>query len=261
MGAAVAARQHIPGNREHVAALFERASCGDERPALLPGFDDDDGARHAADDSVSQRKEPGLRRRARHELADDGAARLDLARERRVLRRVQHVDSRTEHGDGGAARQRAAMRRGIDAACQPAHDDDAARGEIGGDALRDRQRVRRSGARADDRDGMRAQRVDCAAYPNHRRWVDDRRQRGGITRVAPRHRRDAVLACAPNRRRRARMKSRSFVRLFTPMSREKVVKNRFGCVPCAQSFGGAQPAPRREKGQRDDMREIGHGYP
>src|SRR5438034_6555863 len=43
VGAAVAARQHIPGNREHVAALFERASCGDERPALLPGFDDDDG--------------------------------------------------------------------------------------------------------------------------------------------------------------------------------------------------------------------------
>ena len=128
MRAAIAAAQDVARHGEHVASLLERRSRGDERTALLACLDDDDRARQSADDAVAKRKEPRLRRRAGHALADDRAVLLDVARERRVLGRIDHVKSRSEHGDGDAARrQRAAMRRGIDAARETADDRHAAR--------------------------------------------------------------------------------------------------------------------------------------
>ena len=71
-----------------------------------------------------------------------------VARQRRVLRRVDDVHARPEHRDGDAgAGQRAAMRRRIDAARQAADDDEAARGEIAGE-LRGHRRDRRETRRA-----------------------------------------------------------------------------------------------------------------
>jgi hypothetical protein len=86
---------------------------------------------------VAQRKELLLRRRARHELADHRAVLFDVAGERRVLARVQHVDARAEHRDGRAtARERAPMRGRIHAARQAAHDDETRGGQVDRQPLR-----------------------------------------------------------------------------------------------------------------------------
>ena len=56
VGSAVPARQDAAGHRHDVPALFQGASGGNQRPALLRGFDDDDGQRDPADDPVAQRE-------------------------------------------------------------------------------------------------------------------------------------------------------------------------------------------------------------
>ena len=61
-------------------------------------------------------------------------------------------------------RQRAAVRRRVDAPRQPADDDDAARGQIAGQPLGHGQRIRRTGAGSDNR---------------HRRAPEDARSRRG----------------------------------------------------------------------------------
>src|SRR5919197_4338099 len=109
MSTAVTAAEHVAWHGEHVASLLERRARGDQRTALLARLDDHDGARQSADDAVAKRKQPRLRRRAGHALAEDRAVLLDVTRERRMLGRIDHVESRSEHGHGDTAdRQRAA---------------------------------------------------------------------------------------------------------------------------------------------------------
>ena len=62
-----------------------------------------------------------------------------------ILRRIDDVEAAAEHRDRAPARgERAAMRRGVDAAGQAAHDRHAAPGKIGGQALRGRHDRRAS---------------------------------------------------------------------------------------------------------------------
>ena len=87
------------------------------------------------------------RRRPRHELTDHGAAAPHLAGQRAMLARIHEVDAAPEHADRGAVGlEGSAVRRGIDSAGQAADHYDAARGEIGGEPLGHRKRVRRAGA-------------------------------------------------------------------------------------------------------------------
>src|SRR3989442_7191164 len=116
MGTAVTAAQDVAWDGQHVAALLERAARRNERTALFAGLDHDHRARQSADDPIPQRKEPLLRRCARHELADDGALLLDLTRDRPPFGLIQHVDAPAVDRHGRAASQRATMRPGIDAA-------------------------------------------------------------------------------------------------------------------------------------------------
>ena len=143
-----------------------------------------------------------------HQLAEDGAVGLDLRAPGPVLRRIDDVGARPEHGERRAARrQRAAMRRGIDAARQTADDDDAASGEIGGQTLGHGQRVRRTrrAIRRSRRPAVAARR-DCraptapAADRRSRRAPRDRR-------IAPRHQHDVAIRRPGERRPRARDRS------------------------------------------------------
>ena len=260
MGAAAAAAQHVAGHRQHVAPLLERAARGDERPALFARFDDHDGAREPADDPVAQREQIRERRRSRHELARDRAVLLHLARERRVLRRIHDVHARAHDPDGDAAgRQRAAVRGRVDAARQPADDGQPARREIGRKLFGHRQTVRRRRARADNRDRRRLECRDGADRPEDWRRVDNRRQRDRIRGIAPGHRRDAVCLGAIDRRVRARVQIRARVGLAGPMHREELIEHGRRRIAGAQALGDVQPGPRGKKGERDVVKEIGHG--
>ena len=84
MPAAIPAREHVAGHGQHFASLLEGAPGRDERPALLPGLDDQHRAGEPADHTIAQREERLARRRAGHELAQYGALGLDAARRRNV---------------------------------------------------------------------------------------------------------------------------------------------------------------------------------
>src|SRR5262249_56453691 len=103
--ASISAAQDVPRHRQHVAALIERATRGDERPALLPRLHDENRPGKAADDAIAEREELRLRRRPRHELADDRAALdLDVAGKRTVFGRITDVSARTKPTDRGPGR-------------------------------------------------------------------------------------------------------------------------------------------------------------
>src|SRR5439155_22228751 len=73
MCAAVAAGEHVAGHGQHIASLLERTARRNERPALVARLDDDHRPGEAADDTIALREEVLLRRRSRHQLAQDGA--------------------------------------------------------------------------------------------------------------------------------------------------------------------------------------------
>src|SRR5215467_7990166 len=64
-------------NREHVAPLVARRAGRDQRARTQARFDDERAEREARDDPVAARKVVLASRRARRELADERAARLD----------------------------------------------------------------------------------------------------------------------------------------------------------------------------------------
>ena len=79
--------------------------------------------RAAGDDPVAPREMPRLRLGADRHFGDQHAALGDRLVERAVLLGIDHVDAAGEHGHG-AGRQRAFMRRRVDAARQPGNDDE-----------------------------------------------------------------------------------------------------------------------------------------
>ena len=101
------------------------------------------------------------------------------------------------------------MRRRVDAARQAADDGQAARREIGGQPLGHRQTVRRRRARDPTiATAGRSSAATRSAHPEHRRRIDDRRQRDGIRGVAPGDWRDPP-SLAPRSRPRVRARTAS----------------------------------------------------
>ena len=145
---------------------------------------DDHDARHRGDETIAAGEVPRVRWRARRMLGPERPRRRDLARERVVLGRVDDVHSAAEHRErGAAARERAGVRRRVDAPGEPGDDDDAAAGEVLGEAPRDAQAVRGGPARADDRRpgdrGVEGQ----APRPEGGGAVGRRGERGGVVGV------------------------------------------------------------------------------
>ena len=70
VGAAVTAGQDAARDRHHVATLLDGASGGDERSALLRGFDDHNREGDPADNAIPEREVLRQRRRPWAELAD-----------------------------------------------------------------------------------------------------------------------------------------------------------------------------------------------
>ena len=121
------------------------------------------------------------------ELADERAALDDALGERAMLGRIDDVDAAAEHRDGDAAAfERAAMRRGIDAARHAADDGDLAAREIGAQPARHFEA--RTATRARDptmaTDG-RAQDVDVASDPERLWRIVDGGEGGGISGRRP----------------------------------------------------------------------------
>ena len=90
---------------------------------------------------------------------------------------VVAVDAAAEDGDSRRARlERSAMRFGVDAARQPAHDDEPGRGELPPEAARDRGPVARGRPGSHDRDGRPREDLGLGAAPEEeaRRRVVDR---------------------------------------------------------------------------------------
>ena len=174
-----------------------------------------------------------------------------------MFRRIDDVGPRSEHGDrGSAARERTAMRRGIDAAREAAHHDDAPRGEIGRQPFRDGEPVLRRGARTDQGDRGTLERSRRPARPEHKGRIRDGGERRRIRRVAPRHRRDAAVGCATDCRERALVERGAF-RRRTRAPVKKLGKNGLRCFAGAKTFRGVTPGPRRQERQADKIGEIG----
>ena len=99
MCAPVPAAQDVARHRQHVAPLVERERAVMSDPLFSPAS----MTTTARDRPLMMRLRSGKkrleRRRARHELAHDEAGGCDVARERRVLRRIDDVGARPEHRD------------------------------------------------------------------------------------------------------------------------------------------------------------------
>ena len=180
-----------------------------------------------------------------HELADDGAVaarcRAPAARARADTRRRRREPS-TATVDA-AGRQRAAMRRRVDAARQTADD-------RRGRAPRDPRPAARRPTSAYG-DAAREPTIATAgaierrarpAHPEHRRRIGDRRQRGGIRGVAPGDRRRGRARRARDRwpRARARRSVDAIVRVAPAGARPAVGRGRAGSV-------AARAAARRRR--------------
>src|SRR5262249_28867078 len=126
----VAAVQDVAWHSQHVAPLLERTSRCNKGTALFARLYHHDRPPHPADDAISTREEVCLRRRARYELAHDGASRHDVGHQCFMFARIGHVGSAAQNGHRATANGKgAAMCRGIDAARQTARDHDSSRTE------------------------------------------------------------------------------------------------------------------------------------
>src|SRR6266849_9829989 len=121
-------------NGVYFAPKFGGGARCDQRSAALRGFHDHYPEGHTCYGAIALRKVSGLRRGAGKKLRDESSVGRDLVGERAVLRWIPEIDAMPEHRDGPPSTgERAAMRGGVDAAREAAHDGDAARGEIGGE--------------------------------------------------------------------------------------------------------------------------------
>ena len=257
MCAAVAPGEHVAGHRQHIASLFECTACRNERPALLARLDDDDRAREAADDAIALGEMVLLRWRSRHELAQDGALVLDLARQGSVLARIDDIGARPKNRYGAPRRrQRPAMGRRIHAARQAGDDNHSTRCQIAGQPLCDSQSVRRCRPRPDDRDRWRFERRDLAAQPQHGRGIDDGGERRRIRRIAPRNRRDVALRRSGDGHRGFRPQQGRLVGLPRTPFGEQSIEDVAGRVARAKPFADATPPRNGQQRQRDQINRV-----
>ena len=191
----VSPAQHVARHGHHLPALFEGARGGNQRAGLFIRLDHDNRSRQATDEAIAHREVKRERWRAGRILADHQTRARDLVGERRVFMRIDTIDAGAEDGDRSARADRAAMGRGIDAARQTADDGDAQRRQVGAQPRRGLERHRCRGARPDDGDRRRAQRVQGSAIPEHGRHIRDGQQGGREPRVVPRKHVDPRGVC------------------------------------------------------------------
>src|SRR5262249_37874498 len=129
-------------------------------------------------------------------LRDDEASFADPPRELSVCGRIVAVDAAAEHGDREPARiERATMGFAIDAAREPADDDQARPGDVSPEHARDLRAVRRAGPRADDRYRRTPENIRIARTAEiERAWwiVDLPYQPRQFTAPEPPHRADRL---------------------------------------------------------------------
>src|SRR6185436_2276101 len=145
--------------------------------ALLSRLDDHDRLREAADDAIATREMPILGSRVRRKLSHQQTLRGDLLCERSILRRVDTIDPGPEHGDRlAAAFERAAVRGGINAARESAHDHDSGEREVERNIVSGLEAVARRVARTDHRNRDAIENRAIAAGPDARWRVGNHRQ-------------------------------------------------------------------------------------
>ncbi len=177
-------------HREHLAPLLEREIRRDQSAAALACLDDDGRRAQPGHDAVARGEAPGRRLDAGRVLRDDEACVGDATRELGVRGRIVAVDAAAEDGDGRPVRlERPAMRLGVDAARQPAHDDKPGSRELPAQAAGDRGAVPRACARADDRNRRLGQKLGLrqAAEEESRRRIVDRSEERWEVRRRSRH--------------------------------------------------------------------------
>ena len=133
-----------------------------------------------------------LRFRADGLFGQDGAAAGDVLHQFLVLGRVADIDPAGDDGDR-ARLERAGMGGGVDAARQAGRDSDPGLAKPLCDRARDTLAVRRSIARADDRDDRRIAQRRRAGERNQRRRILRRRQAPGIVGLLRRNQPGAGL--------------------------------------------------------------------
>src|SRR6188508_115328 len=205
--AMTAARQRAvdrAGNGEDLASLLGCQPRRDQRAARERRLHDQRPHREPADDAIATRKVLRQRRNAGGKLRDECASRRDLARERRVLRRIDAFGAATLHRDRATlSRERTTMARGVDAEREPAGDREPGacevRGKLGGRVAADRGRV----AGADHGELRQAEDPGVALDEEHERGVGNGYEQARILgravaddpAVAARE--PALVACEP----------------------------------------------------------------
>ena len=153
-------------HRHDLAPELSREARGDERAALLGGLHHHHAQRQAGDHAIAHGEIARERWRARRELRHHRAALGDFEREPTVLRRIDHIHARAQHGDRAAARpERATVGGAVDAPREPRDNRDPAGREVRGEALGAPDTVLRRLARAHDRDGEGIIRLHASAHP------------------------------------------------------------------------------------------------
>ena len=97
MAAPVAVAVDGPGDRHHLAALFERHASGHERSAASGGLDDDDSQGEAADQTIAAGKVIWRGAAPGGSSLTSTPALDDCLRQSGVLLRVDHVDAGAQH--------------------------------------------------------------------------------------------------------------------------------------------------------------------
>ena len=120
-------------DRENLAALLGSHPGGDQRAGSERRLHDQRALGEARDDAVALGKVGRQGRRAEGVFADEQAARGNAVREVEVLARIDAIQPRADHGDGGWVRicqrcrtvERALVRCGIHAQCEARNDGEA----------------------------------------------------------------------------------------------------------------------------------------
>ena len=177
----------------------------------------------------------------------------DATRELGVRGRIVAIDAAAEDGDRRPVRlERPAMRLGVDAAGEPAHDDEPGSRELPAQAAGDRGAVPGACARAHDRHRRLGEKLGLrqAAEEEPRRRIVDRSEERREVRRRPRRRSDAAAA---SRSRYARSsKRRSNARQRSPRG------GRTRCVPVSEAKTASASSDTRELVRRAIGERLRH---
>ena len=158
----------------------------------MRGFDHDDAERAARDQAVAPWKIPCARHVAKRHFGNRGTAGLDdRGQEVLMLGRVDFVVTTGQHGNG-AASDRGAMRRLVDATCETRHDDETRFPEIARQLAGKFQPGAGGIARADDGNHRPQQHIMRATHAEQRRRIVKGGEARRITGFAGREQADAL---------------------------------------------------------------------